>query len=195
MCPTIQISDDNFTKLQELAVPLVDTPDSVISRLLKSYTQFTANHSDLPVRTPKPSRPIAVDGGVSILKFTESNLPDLTHTTFVSGNADGRVATDWNHLMLVAHGISFERLNGDVNALKILSSANIKSGEHFDHGFKSIKGYPFSVQGVETNKACAIILRLARHFKFPVVVEFRWQQKERAAYPGQSGRLTFAPTA
>lgn len=191
MCPTIQIKDENFHKLQEIAIPLVDTIDSVISRLLESYTQSTVINDGVGKRVQGTPKPRDIARNVSILEFTENNLPDLTHTTFVSGTAGGRSATDWNHLMLVAHGISFERLNRDVKALRTISPANIKSGELFEHGFKSLKGYPFSVQGVETNKACAITLKLARHFNFPVVVDFRWQQKDRAKYPGKTGRLTF----
>lgn len=35
--PAIEIPDSLFTRLQKLAVPLVDTPVTVIERLLSSY--------------------------------------------------------------------------------------------------------------------------------------------------------------
>src|SRR5687768_4549713 len=45
MMPVIRISDELFRRLQNLASPLVDTPASVIERLLNSYESNTGTPS------------------------------------------------------------------------------------------------------------------------------------------------------
>ncbi|MFA6314323.1 MAG: hypothetical protein WCV99_19930 [Sterolibacterium sp.] len=96
--------------------------------------------------------------------------------------------------MLLAHAIAFDRLGKNIDSLKTASPANIKPGEQFAQGFKYIKDYPFSVQGVEANKACSIACKLAIQFEFPIAATFRWQEKERAAYPGKTGCITVNDT-
>jgi hypothetical protein len=195
MCPAIEITEHTYSLLQSVAIPLVDTPDTIIQRLVRVYENRERKSScvdgvDFSARVPSGLSGVGKQEN-SLLTFTEKNIPDVTHTTFTSGNAGGRDASDWNHLMLLAHAIAYECLGRDINALNQASTANIKEGEEFAHGFKNIKGYPFSVQGVEANKACSIVLQLAKKFRFSVEANFRWQAKERAAYPGRLGKIYF----
>lgn len=190
MCPTIEVSDSVFNELQSIAIPLVDTPNTVISRILDVYKKSVqVDKTSSPKK--EASVPHRVGSDHEVLNFETDKLPDVTHTTFISGRAGTQTATDWNHLMLLAHVIAYENLGSNIDALKATSSANIKSGEVYSHGFKYIKGYPFSVQGVEANKALDIVMKLAKQFRFQVEATFRWQQKERAAYPGRTGHITF----
>jgi hypothetical protein len=51
--PTIEISERTFTELQKLAQPLVDTPDSVIQRLLQTSPGSPGPEPKLAGTTPR----------------------------------------------------------------------------------------------------------------------------------------------
>jgi hypothetical protein len=91
------------------------------------------------------------------------------------------------------HAAVFEKI-GSVEALRRVSTANIKPGTYFERGFKTRAGLSFSLQGVEANKACAVSFRLAQEFQIPLTAEFRWQNKEKAAFPDQVGRIEWTPS-
>jgi hypothetical protein len=66
--PTIRIDDDVFSRLQRLATPFVDTPNSVIRRLLDSFagaeTWQPANQQESRIEeapTANPARDIATE--------------------------------------------------------------------------------------------------------------------------------------
>ncbi|MEE9466608.1 MAG: winged helix-turn-helix domain-containing protein [Candidatus Neomarinimicrobiota bacterium] len=50
--PTIEIDDKVWSKLQELAIPLVDSPNTALRRILK----ITENDSDVPLALPGKRR-------------------------------------------------------------------------------------------------------------------------------------------
>jgi hypothetical protein len=57
MMPVIRISDEVFNILQEYAVPLEDTPDSVLRRILAEYEKIKprgTQHEPIQVPGPKP---------------------------------------------------------------------------------------------------------------------------------------------
>jgi hypothetical protein len=197
----VEISEETYRKLQALAVPFVDTPESVIRRAVDAMldastrvfeggvTQFTAKsspssvHGDLHAGAPSNDK---------VMMFESTKQPDVTHTTFLAGVVASTEVQDWNQLSLAVHAEVFRKV-GSVEALRRASTANIKPGSHFDHGFKTGKGLPFSIQGAEANKACSTAFRLAREYGIPITAEFRWQDKEKAAFPGSVGRIEFIP--
>lgn len=69
------------------------------------------------------------------------------------------------------------------------STAHVSMEELFDNGFKFIPEAGISIQGQNSDNAWKQILAMAELGGFPVSVEFRWQQNDDAAYPGQSGLL------
>lgn len=197
----VQISDDLYIKLQSLAVPFVDTPESVIDRAVDRMLHESARDGEGPPATytvkSSPARAninphTSAHGGDKVMTFESTKLPDVTHTTFLAGVVASTEVQDWNHLSLVVHTEVFRKV-GSVEALRRASTANIKPGSHFDHGFKSAQGLPFSLQGAEANKACSIAFRLAQEHGIPVKAEFRWQNKEKAAFPGSVGRIESIP--
>jgi len=58
--PTITLSDESYVALQALAEPLVDTPDTVIAKLVKAY-RSPAKADDAP-KSPGPRNSGAHDG-------------------------------------------------------------------------------------------------------------------------------------
>ena len=70
MMPTIRISDATFAKLQHIAVPLVDTPSSVIDRLVEKYLSENLNETGKGVATPLAER-----GPAKV--YTNSDQPKL----------------------------------------------------------------------------------------------------------------------
>jgi predicted transcriptional regulator len=202
MCPTIEISDEIFNRLKNLAEPLVDTPDSVIGRLIDCFERTSDVHeahetagvhdvdeNDLNVHREYSSIRVIDE----VLNFDPTRLPDVTHTTFVNGTVGTRSVGDWNQLSLEVHAAVSEKV-GSVEALRRVSTANIKAGAYFERGFKTRAGLNFSLQGVEANKACAISFRLAQEFQIPLTAEFRWQNKDKAAFPDRVGRIEWTPS-
>ena len=201
MCPVIEISDNVFNRLKRLAEPLVDTPDSVIGRLIDRF-----EHASTMPQTDGVTHVDALNGSIvdvhgnlssiqvsrQVLSFDPARLPDVTHTTLVSGVVGTKSVGDWNQLSLEVHAAVIEKV-GSVDALRRVSAANIKAGAHFERGFKTRQGLSFSLQGVEANKACAVSFRLAQEFQIPLTAEFRWQNKEKAAFPGRVGRIEWNP--
>ncbi|MEW5943593.1 MAG: hypothetical protein AB1710_07060 [Pseudomonadota bacterium] len=192
MAPVVRISDDTFAMLQKIAQPLVDTPDSAIRRALGVYLEWQQRN---PSAEPTPKRQPIPSKATAGKFFKPDSPPDLTHTSVLSGNIAGTSVNKWNHLMEEAHAQAYKALRGDIDGLQRISEAHIKRGDTVDSGFKPVKNCGFSVQGVEANKAWAVSLRLAKKFRFPISVEFRWQQKDGAAYPGEIGQIVWTPDA
>lgn len=65
MTPVIRISDEVFRKLQALSEPLVDTPNSVIERLLESATAAGPKGSTQPGAPAPRARQVTAAGGDS----------------------------------------------------------------------------------------------------------------------------------
>jgi len=78
MMPVIRISDDLFRRLQKLATPLVDTPASVIERLLDLHPRQTSS----PVPVEEDTETDASAATVTHETYENRNNPHVTiHTT------------------------------------------------------------------------------------------------------------------
>lgn len=185
MAPVIRISDDTFLMLQKIAQPLVDTPDTAIRRALAAY-----------LASEKKVEPhqLTKQGTNEVNLFIPDSPPNLTHTSFLGGKVGAVGVNKWNYLLLEAHAQAYLALGRNLAELQKVSEANIRKGNFSESGFKPVGDFGFSIQGVEANKAWGISLKLAKKFKFPISIEFRWQQKEGAAFPGEVGRLAWKPS-
>jgi hypothetical protein len=190
MCPVITISDKTFAMLKQVAEPLVDTEDSVIQKMFTVYIKSAASAHGLISGDPIDIQSQLSSESTSSGKiFDPDSPPSLTHASFVSGKVAGISVNRWNYLLIEAHAQAFKSLGGDLAALQRVSEAHVREGEITESGFKPVRKLGFSVQGVEANKAWIISLRLAKRFNFPIQIEFRWQQKEGAAFPGELGQM------
>lgn len=164
-----------FLRLQKLAIPLVDTPASVIERLVDAYKE---NHQDLPERQPD-----------AVEMILDPNRPDdLRHTRVREASFCGESARNWNELVQVAHRVAF-RKTGSYDSLRRITIANIVNGPESDRGFVFLSDIGLSVQNVEANKAWRDALHLAKKLEGSIQATFDWRDKEGAAHRGQSGLL------
>ncbi|TLX11751.1 hypothetical protein [Rhizobium sp. MHM7A] len=179
MSHNIIISDELFSRLQARAVPLVDTIESVITRILDGDT------GDKIDSTPEGYR-----------LFDPASPPNLGHTSVLSATVDGQLLksadTFWNSIIvamirvLAARGMSAK----DIDATLPSNSA---VGQKSGNGYKFIKEAGVSIQGLDANNAWRTIFLLSTVANISVDVKFKWQNKEGAQMPGVIGAFIIPP--
>jgi hypothetical protein len=180
MCPTVDLAEATFQRLQAVAKPFVDTPETVIIRLLD------AHESALKER----SSSVQTDDGVQL--FNPHTPPDLTFTKVVKAEFCGRTLdrgdTNWNGLLDVAvrKAKAVSRSSSD---LKRLIAVNFVEGAKTVEGFRFLSDVGISVQGQDSNGAWRAIHHVAQQLRCEVRVTFVWRDKESAAFPGATGQF------
>lgn len=179
MMPTIEISQKDFVRLQSLATPFVDTPATVISRLLDAI--------DTGGEKPRSAsnNPSAIGNS-----YYGRDLPPLRHTKFLSGIFDGQKPekSQWNSLVEVALTKAFSKTN-DPKKVHAWSGANVYSGKKIDQGYAHVPEHEFSYQRVSAEDAAKILVRLAEFLKVDLEIQFEWRDKEDAFKPLERGRI------
>jgi predicted transcriptional regulator len=188
----IEISDSLFARLQKLAVPLVDTPVTVIERLLSSYeaqtgqTGATAGQSE-----SREGRRVQSQG-----EFEPGKVPSLRHTRILAAEFAGRAADSWNNLVHVAHIEAVRRL-GSAEAVRRISTTKMilgrASSERAKAGYRYLAEINACIQNVDAEHSWSNTFRLAKALKVSVEVEFEWLQKSEAAHPGKTARMQWKP--
>jgi len=188
--PNVEIASDTMARLQKIAVPFTDTPDTVIQRLLDAYA--TPDVLDIPGTKPAgPGQPVKDDGAVML--FDWRNPPVLAHTTInqvvLNGEQFAKGDNYWNTIMYALiraaykHGKTADQLN------KLLF-VNHAMGMKSDNGYKFMHDIGLSIQGQNSDNAFRQSFALAEHMKFKLEVFFRWQNKPEAAFPNRTGIFT-----
>lgn len=186
MMPDIRVSNATLERLKALAEPFVDTPETVIARVLDHYKQSQSTENSTAEKDVNaPATPAT--------RFDALNAPDLTHTKLLSAVVDGREASRWNDVVNEAHRAAMGRVN-DFNKLSKLSKSQIVKGQKSDRGYHYLEDLDLSIQGIDADYAFKNALHLARNLAFPIRVEFEWRHKPGAAYPGTRGVLEWTPT-
>ena len=205
----IPISDQTVRRLKNHAVPLEDSYDSLISRLLDFYEQnheTTAtdenqqiSRSAVKVRlqqyaSQSGDRKIqqlldTIDAPVE-RTFDPFVPPNLTHTkvtlAFIAGQPPPSLS--WNGLLDEAVRLARGKLKSFAEIRKI-SQMNIVEGRKTDDGYHFLEDVNISVQGQDANDAWRCAAHIARYLGCSVEVQFLWRTKEKAAYPGLNGRF------
>ena len=182
MQTTLEISPHLFERLQKLAIPLVDTPATVIERL--------ADHYEATAGTPTNGTPAVSPNGVR--RFDPVKPPDLLHTR-VEGTFGGVHFRKWNELVRLAHLEAFQK-SGNFEALRTATSSQIRKGNHDgDSGFRYLPEIDVSVQGVDSRHAWTYALRLAQYTRKPLRVSIAWRNNDKAAFPGETGLMEWLP--
>jgi hypothetical protein len=180
MMPTIEISQVDFARLQALATPFVDTPASVVSRLLDSATG-KKNPTD------------AASKHVTSVSnsYYGKDLPPLRHTKFLRGEFDGESPrkNQWNSLVEIGLEKAFAESGGDVRKVHAWCGANIIAGRKEDEGYAYISDKGFSYQRVSAEDAGKILVRLAEFLSVDLEIIFEWRAKEGAYKPTERGRI------
>ena len=170
----ITLPDDLFSKLQAHAVPLVDTPLSVIERALAALEAGDEEVAQASgVRTFNPAAP-----------------PSLSHTTprkaVLAGRRLPASATYWNPIMYAVIEEAAKRGVKRQDILELLTVNSIE-GEKTEQGYKFVEAAGISVQGQDANAAWRQAHRIAESFGVGLEVEFVWQDNEKAAMPNTLG--------
>ena len=185
--PSVDLSEATFKRLQALAKPLIDTPDSVIDRLLDHY-------EDAGQGRPSP----AANGKdpADVIRFDAAEVPSLTHAKLRKASFGGRDLSrpNWNELVRTAVEAGLERFKS-ADELMRMTDARIVKGAKTDEGFSPLGGRGISVQGVDAHDAWRIAYGLARKLSLPIEVIFEWRDKEGAAHPGEIGAIGWTPQA
>lgn len=190
--PTITISDATYAKLQRAAKPLVDTEDSVCSRVLDFYLQHSEDA--LGANGVASSNNNGSAGGSSAVLRLDPESRQLAHTKLLVAILDGNTLhrPKWNSLMDELHIMARKRL-GSFDAVRRVSQANLRQGRYEEDGYKFLPEADLSIQGVDANLACAHSFCLAKAMNISLEVRFEWRDKEGAAHPGETGIIEWSP--
>jgi len=176
--PQITIDESTFERLQVHAKPLVDTVDSVINRGLDALEALGS-----------PPTPAAIEPNTA-RKIDPRALPSLTHTKVLDAviEGDSLAKTNWN----AALDEMLRRTSKHIDSFELLRKtcpANMVQGRKEDDGYSYLPEIDISVQGQDSNAACRAIVALAQNLGIGVDITFMWRPKDKAAFPGERGRL------
>jgi hypothetical protein len=179
-----EISPSTFARLQRHAVALIDiAPDSVINRVLDFYE----SHHGAGVTSGE------LPAAITAKSFHATSPPDLTHTKVLSAKFNGTTlakGANWNGLLrqAIRTAKSHSKTHEDLKSLIIV---NFVLGRKQGEGYEYIPEADVSVQGQDANGAWRGALHIAQQLSCPIEAVFIWRHKEKAAFPGETGRLVF----
>lgn len=182
MPPVIRIPQKTFERLQKYAIPLTDTPASVIERLLDFYEE---NETQRPVVTDKKN---GIKDNSEEMVFAGDEMPDLHHTRILDGKFGRWDFKNWNDLVAIAHNAALEEL-GSFEALSKITYSNIVQGERNGKGFRYLPDTDISIQNVDANMAWKNACYLAKQIGVKIKAEIEWSGKKNAAFPLKKANL------
>ncbi|MBU6296750.1 MAG: hypothetical protein KGJ79_16325 [Alphaproteobacteria bacterium] len=197
MARTVEISESNFKRIQDISEPLVDTVDSVLQRLLDAY-QRDSHPQSFGKEVTRSSRLLAayldreeIDEAKSDpikREYDPFDPPDLTHTGISAAKFGGETISspNWNSLLDTAIRFAIGKLGG-VEPLRKVVSINVAEGRKTDQGYRYLADVNVSVQGQSAKDAWRATARIARRLGHVVHVAFYWQNKQGAEHPGEVG--------
>ena len=187
MSPTVELSPATFKRLQHHAVPLVDTIETVVARILDAFEN----------RNETAGKVGGGQGG-GARSFQPNTPPDLTHAKILGvifcGKPLGRGQDNWNGLLNAAVREAKERAKSPAE-FKQLMTVNHVVGDKQDEGYRPLPGAGVSVQGQDANGAWRAVCHIAQRLGCQLSVKFAWREKEGAAFPGVVGQMTITDTA
>jgi hypothetical protein len=190
MSPVLRISDLTFKRLQKYATPLVDTVPTVIDKLLdfcdsRGLEQLVPQKDRSPKSELEPAYTLS-----SPIESDPSDPHSLSHTRVLTAEFDRQPADGWNNLVRIAHKRAIEHFRS-FESLRSATPSHIVKGRRDIDGFHYVPEIDISIQNVDANVAWRNSLALARKLGCPLRVEFEWRNKKGAAFPGQSGVLSW----
>lgn len=191
---TVTLSEETFKKLQKLARPLVDTVEDVVARLADEELARLAN-KELLTQTAKSVDNTYTTSKETYMIINPEGHASLTHTSLRGAKVEGRQLSNakWNLLLEHLHVLLFRRLQ-TFDEVQRISSAHLKKGQYEKNGFRYIRSIDISIQGLDANHAWDCALSLAKYLRVSIEVEFRWLDKESAAYPNQLAKMAWSPS-
>lgn len=187
MAPSIHLSDELFVRAQKLAIPLVDTVETVIG---KAFDALEAAMAAGPSGTTAASK---AEAGVR--PFNPANPPNLAFTQPVSVTLCGQRFVHghlyWNTVMFAAIREAGDRGLDAEGLLKLMVVPSV-NGKKEEHGYKYMADLGISVQGQDANGAWKQTYEVVKELGLPIEVTWRWQNNPKATLPGQMGSFSVA---
>jgi len=178
---TIELPDELFDRLKSIAEPFVDTPVTVIGKLLDLYE---IDNKELK----EPNHPNS-----DIKALDPLNPGSLAFTKVLDAKFDNKFASKWFDLAKIAHIVAYEYVDGSFDRLSNISKMNISKGELTDKGFDYLKEIDISIQRADASVTWRNVLHIAQQLSLPVSVHFIWRDRAGAAYPNIEGNLSWKP--
>ena len=183
MMPVLRINDSTFAGLSTLKTWYgTRTPGETIDRLVRdAMDQLGMERDEEPDAIGEPGN----DGATDF-----ESAPDLTFTKPLAASVNGKALhrPRWATLLHAMIGqLGPKGLDGE----KLVRELGVpaKTGRYEEEGFKHYADLGISVQGQSAADVWKEVDRLAKKWRIPVMVEFRWRQNARALYPGKAGVL------
>lgn len=176
----IEISESLFKRLEKLAKPFIDTPESVIERAVSNLEKAELITELKPLRTNRVYRGY-------------DELPSVKHTKPRSITVDDIVHADntWSGINHWLHTRAAALVG--VDEILLISKANIKKGVKEDNGFDYVPKIGCSIQRSDAATTLRQICHLAQAMDFNISLLFEWKDHEEATFPGQSASLELTP--
>jgi hypothetical protein len=203
----IEISAETLAALQSIAIPLVDTYDSAIMRAVTALRAgTTVSRPEIEISDPIVVRETALaatsaeplNDVINAPKtYDPLSPPNLRHTSlhavYVDGDTLSRDKTYWNpaYYELIRRVSAATGLKG--KALADVLPSNVSAIQKNDEGYTYLEDAGVSVQGRESNIVWRSIYEITELHDIAVEIRFTWQDNEKAAHPGESGRLMAGP--
>lgn len=182
--PQIELSPPTFERLQKFAIPLVDTPEKLINRILDVYENSSASIEDVSDRDIVPTQ--------TIRDFDGTSPPNLTHTKVLVAEFCkirlSKADANWNGLLNEAIRFAKKKAASD-EEFKRLILVNFIMRKKEDEGYRYLDDVGVSVQGQDANAAWKAACYIAQQLGCSFEIVFTWRNKEEAAYPGVTGRF------
>lgn len=184
----IELQPDTYEYLKSLAEPFVDTPETVLNRLIRQHQKMTNSGKKNTTADLDERSEIGFDTPV----YRSNNLPPMKHTRVLSGSIEGDSVdrAKWKSLLDAAILASCRKGNSAAEIVKALP-ANAQVGQKHGPGFGYIEEADVSYQGLEASRCVEAILALARAFQLAVNIEFVWRDKPGAHAPGKAGLIVW----
>ena len=181
--PDITIEQTTFARLQSHALPLVDTVDTVVKRALDALDASEGRGSGKAGKSL-----MQVDHEVDLRR-----LPDVTHTKLLAARVDREEIEkpNWNRILDRVVVLAMQNV-GSFDQLNRMCPVNMVSGQKTVEGYHYLSEIDVSVQGLSAKEACGALVEIARRSGTDLEITFLWRDKDGAAHPGDTGRLTMA---
>jgi hypothetical protein len=190
MLRKIELTAETFTRLQKHAVPLVDTFETLVNRILDVYEKNNGPGKDEESDSDSDFTTFVGD----VKDFSWGSPPDLTHTKVLAAEFCkvrlSRADATWNGILNEAIRVAKKRTRSE-DEFKRIILVNFVVGKKEDEGYRYLADIGISVQGQDANAAWKAAAYIAKQLKCPFEVTFTWRMKEDAAHPGITGRLTY----
>jgi hypothetical protein len=186
---TIELTAETFARLQKHAIPLVDTFESLVNRILDIYEKNGGPEKDDELGSDGDLAPVG-----EIKDFKWASPPDLTHTKVLAAEFCkvrlSKTDVSWNGLLNEAIRIAKKRTKSE-DEFKRLILVNFVMGKKDDEGYRYLADIGVSVQGQDSNAAWKAVFYIAKQLGCQFEVVFTWRMKKEAAHPGITGRFTY----